>query len=156
MVFRGLPDLLSSPVADDGSFTCTEISLDFIWVAPVKQPNGNSVLVINTRPFICFICIEVRREWTTLFSPFVQILLSNWKWRYFIKKKLKFLNDKIHSLVKHLKLKLEISTLIKFSRFYFRSFVGVYKGKIIKLSHCPNTSVTNCIYQIILVTEKLQ
>ncbi|MCJ8731119.1 hypothetical protein PDJAM_G00195740 [Pangasius djambal] len=43
------------------SFTCIEISLDFILVAPVEQlPNANSIPDINSRPFICFICLERR------------------------------------------------------------------------------------------------
>lgn len=49
------------------SLTCTEVSLDFILVMIVKPlQNGNSTHDINSRPFICFICLEVTREWIVL------------------------------------------------------------------------------------------
>ena len=65
-------------------------SLDHILTTPVKQlPNANSTPEINTRPLICFICLEVTRKKTapgneTTSQSIVQVLLSPWKWRYCI------------------------------------------------------------------------
>ena len=48
------------------SFTGIEIYLDVIVLALVKQlPNANSTPEINSRPFICFFCLEVEHERAT-------------------------------------------------------------------------------------------
>ena len=52
------------------SFTCFDISLDFILIAPVKEPNTNSKPKINSRLFICFMLhssfsLVMTSEWTT-------------------------------------------------------------------------------------------
>lgn len=72
-----------------GLFTCTDISSDFILIAPAKQlPNDNSAFKINPRPFLCFICLEVMSESTKprhepACQSVVQIPLSSWKWTHF-------------------------------------------------------------------------
>ena len=49
------------------SFTCIDISLDFILIAPVKWlPDDNSSPEIIYKPFISFISLEVTREQTRL------------------------------------------------------------------------------------------
>ena len=70
------------------SLTCTGISLDFFLIAPVsQQPNTNSEPEISCRSLTSFICLEVKRESTTLshetaLQSVVQTLMNFWKWRY--------------------------------------------------------------------------
>lgn len=55
------------------------ISLDFILIAQVKQlPNDSSTPEVNSSPFICFICLEERRERTRRAMKLLLSLLSQY------------------------------------------------------------------------------
>lgn len=72
------------------SFISVDVSLDFISIAPVKQlQNVKMTPKVHCRPFICLICLVVRKKETTpshenTCQSIVQKLLSPWKCRSFV------------------------------------------------------------------------
>ena len=127
------------------SFTCIDISLDFVLIAPVKQlPNTSSTPEINSRYFIYFIHFKVTREQATLghetaCQSFVQILHSPWKCRYSGKK--------IADIWGHIFVKLWITSITSWL-FYSKYIEGLYKGKMIKTVSLSKYFVTQ-LYVII-------